>query len=349
MLRRRLVPPPAAAVSTLYAFYDLSVAPITFDFLWFLAGADLARRERGLAQIHVVIVPGPHHGLRAEDEDYEMIVDASARGWRVNNILVPACGFLPTVAGVTIAGSRAHAAYVRSAMARHVYPAGFELSAPTYHHPSESLYAAKEHGSEVAVLRAPEAARRAANQWLSTHAGERRAIVITLRNYDYMPARNSNLAAWVEFAKGLDRRIYVPIIVPDVDQTLAGLPAEVGEFSVCAEATWNLGLRLALYEGAYLNLGVNGGPMGLCQLSRFTRYVTFKIVMPGVPQTSEAFLRSLGFTVGESFPFASPYQKLLWHESDDLEVIRREFAAMVARIDSVADAAVEQRNSVSVG
>src|SRR5947209_20064825 len=49
---------------TLYAFYDLGVAPITFDFLWFLVGAELERQRRGLPAIHVVIVPGLHQRLR---------------------------------------------------------------------------------------------------------------------------------------------------------------------------------------------------------------------------------------------------------------------------------------------
>src|SRR6185312_591726 len=39
----------------LYAFYDLAVAPLTFDFLWFLVGAELRRRRDGLAAIEVVI------------------------------------------------------------------------------------------------------------------------------------------------------------------------------------------------------------------------------------------------------------------------------------------------------
>ena len=73
-LPRRLhalaVPKPADAARTLFAFYDLQVSPITFDFLWFLVGADLERRRRGLDAVHVVIVPGRAAGLRREREDY---------------------------------------------------------------------------------------------------------------------------------------------------------------------------------------------------------------------------------------------------------------------------------------
>ncbi len=334
--QRRLIALPADSPDTLYALYDLAVAPITFDFLWFLAGADLARRQGGLAKVHVVVVPSPTQGACAEDEAYEAVVDTAARQWRVHNILVPACSLLPSATGLTVAGSRAHAAYIRSAMAYHVYPAIYEPAMPTYHHPSECLRAAKEQGAEIAVLRAPEGALRAVDRWLTTHAGGRRPVVITLRHYGYMPARNSNLAAWVAFARGLDSSVYAPIFVPDLDQTLDSQPGELASFPVCAEACWNLGLRMALYERAYLNLGVNSGPMGLCWLNQRTRYISFKMLTAGVPQASETFNRWLGFEIGQSLPFATPFQRWLWHEGDDLAVIKREFAAMVARIEAGA-------------
>src|SRR5258706_6792502 len=78
----------------LYAFYDLGVAPIPFDFLWFLVGADLERRRLGLRAVHAVIVPGLHQGLRKENPELEDCLDPSARWARVNAVLVPACAFL---------------------------------------------------------------------------------------------------------------------------------------------------------------------------------------------------------------------------------------------------------------
>ena len=85
----------------LFAFYDLKVAPVTFDFLWFLAAANLERRRRGLNSVHVVIVPGPHNGVREETDDYNAIVDAQTRHARIYNILVQACRVLPSCSGLT--------------------------------------------------------------------------------------------------------------------------------------------------------------------------------------------------------------------------------------------------------
>ena len=88
---------------------------------------------------------------------------------------------------------------------------------------------------------------------------------------------------------------------------------------------------MALYERAYLNLGVNSGPMGLCWLNARSRDLTFKIIT-AAPQTTKASMRHYGFEIGKSLPFATPYQRWVW-ENDDLDVIEREFAAMAARID----------------
>ena len=79
---------------------------------------------------------------------------------------------------------------------------------------------------------------------------------------------------------------------------------------MCSEAAINLGLRMALYERAYVNLGVNNGPMGLCWLNDRTRYVTFKMLTDAVPQTTPEYMRHLGYEIGEQLPGAKPWQQI---------------------------------------
>src|SRR5271169_3129929 len=86
-----------APSDVLYAFYDLGVAPITFDFLWFLVGAELERRRRELTSVHAVIVPGPRRGLRKEPPELERALDVTTRRARIFNMLVPACTLLPSL------------------------------------------------------------------------------------------------------------------------------------------------------------------------------------------------------------------------------------------------------------
>ena len=338
-LRRALAGqrPASAAVAgsggLLYAFYDLAVAPVTFDFLWFLIGADLERRRRGLAAVHVVIVPGALGGLRRENPEYESRVTAAARLARIDSILVPASGLLASVSGVTVASTREQAEQLANAAPSSVFPGRYEPALPIYPGPQEPLRAAREHGDRVALLRASDIDLERVDSWLAAQGCTGRVIAITLRNYGYTPERNSNMAAWAELARRLDRRRYWPVFVPDAEQCLDDTPPELNEFPVFNEAALVLGLRMALYQRAHLNLGVNNGPMGLCWLNERTRYITFKILSNAAPNTSAEYMRLLGFEIGASLPFATPWQAWVW-EDDDLAVIERAASAMLDRLDA---------------
>jgi hypothetical protein len=332
-LRRSLAVELPHAHDVLFAFYDLKVAPVTFDFLWFLAAADLQRRRSGLKSIHVVIVPGPHDGVRRERDDYDVVVNPQTRQARIHNVLVQACRVLPSCRGLTVATSRREAVFMRSFVARHVLPADYEPALPVFAGPHSCLEAARNGESGIACLRAPAEELRIVDAWAKAHVGLRRVVTITLRRYGYMPARNSNLPAWVAFARGLDASRYCPVFVPDTNDTIEGLPAELRDFTVFPEAAWNIALRMALYERALLNLGVNNGPMGLAWLNARVCYATLKIETADVPQSSLGFIRSFGFEPGKSLPFATPLQEWVW-EDDTEKAITEAFRRLTERIEA---------------
>jgi hypothetical protein len=326
------------SADVLHAFYDLGVAPVSFDFLWFLVGADLERRRRGLASVHAVIVPGLRGGLRRETAELESALDATARRARIFTILVPACTLLPSLSGVTVAGSRTQAEGLVKATGGSVFPARYEPALPLYPGPQEPLRAAREEGARIAVLRAPAADLRSVDAWLAANGCDGRVVSITLRSYGYVPDRNSNIAAWAAFARGLPGSRFSVVIVPDSEQCFTGVPAELDGLPIFSEAALALGLRMALYERAYLNLGVNNGPMGLCWLNERTRYLTFKILNDRVLQTTAEYMEFLGFATGRSLPFATEWQRWVWAE-DDLPIITDAFEEMAARIDRAQPAA----------
>jgi len=318
----------------LYAFYDLSVAPVTFDFLWFLAGAELERRRRDLRAVHVAIVPGRYDGLRRETPEYEARISPAARRSRIAAMLVPACAFLPTLSGITVASSREQAAQLVD-RAGAVFPQRYEPALPRYPGPQEPLRAAREEGARIGVLRARDQDSRVIDEWLARRGCSGDVVTITLRSYDHTPERNSNIAAWAAFARGLDPARFSVVFVPDTAQCLEPASEILRGFPVFGEAALVLGLRMALYERAYLNLGVNNGPMGLCWLNERSRYITFKILSEAAPNTSADYMRFLGFEIGRSLPFATSWQQWVWAE-DELPVIEQAFAEMVRRIDGQA-------------
>jgi hypothetical protein len=332
-LRRRTEA--ADAAETLYAFFDTKVEPITFDALWFILGAEFERRRLGLKAVHFTIVPGPYQGVRREDPDYEEVIDAAARRWRLTYLVAPLFTLLSSATGHTMASSRRQAAEIRS-RARHVYPPSYEPVLPIAHRSSEVMAAADRDPVPV-FLQGDPSSRAYVARWLKPRACRRKLVTVTLRQYGYMPDRNSNLQAWADFARRLDPALYFPVLLLDTEALLDPLPPAITGLAVFAEAAWNVGLRMALYEASYLCLGVNNGPMALCWLSTSVRYLTFKMLTPSVPQSSEPFLRLRGFAPDGSLSFAGPFQRWVW-EDDNLEVIEREFAAMANRIDRGDDA-----------
>jgi hypothetical protein len=332
VFRRTFLDATPIASNTLYAFYDLKVEPITFDFLWFLAGADLARRVNGLMRVHVVIVPGPEDGVREEDPAYEAVVDRDARRWRILNILVNSTALLPTCSGFTLAGSRKEAAGILSAAGGMHYPSSYESIMPSAHHPNDCLIPSRTGVRPIGVLRATPQGLRYVDQFIANFSEGRRLITITIRDYAYGGDRNSMLSAWSTFAKGLNPAVWWPVFVLDTERTLDPIPAVIAGFRMLPEASWNVSLRMALYQRAWLNLGVNNGPMALSWLNDQSRYLTFKMATPTVSQTTVAFNRSRGFEPDESLPFATVFQRWVW-EDDTVDVIQREFQEMVGRIE----------------
>lgn len=320
---RRQIDHPTVDRDTLYAFFDLQVAPISYDASIFAAAADLTRRRMGLSRIHFVIVPGIKNGLKEERKAYEAILDISARFWRLHNIVLPVFMLVPSFSGLSILPSRNLADQMRAAASDLIYPLHYEPGLPVAHWHSEILTEDQTHG-EIGVLRSSPQGLRYVDRWLASRLAGRRLVTITIRDYDFMPARNSNVDAWASFAQRLDTTKYLPIFVLDTERTLDPIPASLSGFEIFREAAWNVGLRMALYETSYVNLGVNNGPSFMCALNSKTRILIFKIVTPGVPQTTEELISKLGYKIGGQLPYATRYQRMIW-EDDTLNIIEREF------------------------
>lgn len=325
-------PAGAGDARTLYFFFDLQLCPLAYDIATYLAAAELERRRRGLDSVHVVFVPGRGDGLRLELPAYDAAVDAEARRWRLHNLVLPVTGLLPSCSGYTLCGSRAEAESLFRDRARHVYPAAWRPSLPVAPL-ARTVRDAARAGTEVfPLLKAPPHALRFADRYLAAQAGGRKPVVITLRQYAYTPGRNSDIAAWSAFADGVDAAQYAVIFVLDTDKSLDPPPEVLGRHAVLQAASWNVHLRMAIYERAFLNLAVVHGPMELCWYNESCRYLLFCPVNTA-PLTDEDVLEREGFEIGKPLPFARHWQRWIW-ETDEAPTIAREFERMVVDLEA---------------
>jgi hypothetical protein len=315
---------------TLALFYDLDIASLTFDIVDYVMLAELERRRLRLDAVHVVIVPGRSGLLRQEAAHFDAVVNWDARWWRLYNLVIPMFALFPTVAGYTICSDRRHATMVRLLFPRAVHPPGYWPAFPIVPVRRLVFGAAREGRPVFPGVRIPDQALKFVDEWLAARAGGRKPVVISLRQYGYMPSRNSNVSAWVAFARRLDRSRYAPLFVQDVSAAMAATPPELEEFLVFREAPFNMILRGALYERAWLNICQAHGPTELMWYNERCRYAIF-LTVGSSPETEAETLRGYGIEPGESPPFATPLQRWVW-SADDLDAIERTFAEMEAAI-----------------
>lgn len=328
----------------LFLFYDLDVSPVTYDFCWALAIAELRRISLGLQRIHLVIVPGRYHGLRPESQTYESIVDVPARFWRKNSMLTPLSELLPSCTAVSVCATRDEAAHLFDQHAGYVYPDGYNPTCPIPHTIAHGLV----QTPRIMSFQATTQALKYVQQWLSVKAKQRKVIVITLRQYDHECERNSNIPEWLRFIASLDEDQYFPVIVPDSEQAMAQTEDFFVPYDCFLPACWHINLRAALYELAYVNLGVNNGPFALCWFNANCRYLMFKLAPSSHRLQAEFTLRQYGFQLQQSLPFANRYQRWVWRD-DTYPNIKTAFEELCAAIESSAISSVSEGTDTVFG
>lgn len=312
----------------LYAFYDLQVAPATFDIVKFLVLAEKKRLELGCGSLCVVIVPsGLGGGFRKRDlEIYQSYgdYDIGYMEWRLRNILVPCCWLMPSCKSVMLCGDRNEAQRLMQGLVGYLYPEEYTVLRPVGRFLDYYIHHAK---GELPSLGATAQARVYVSKWLKERALGRKVITINLRETVYESDRDSNLEAWKRFHLSLDKGKYLPLMIRDIEKAY-----ELTELATFPEIPWNVELRLALYELSYLNMFVTGGHAGLALFDRKVNLLVFKIITNTCGSTKEKFLRRQGYEMGGQWKHATPLQRWVWEE-DTFEVIQREFRDMCQKIE----------------
>lgn len=268
------------------AFYDLSVSPYSYDFVQFLAVA------KGLGCTHTVFVPG--------ERAYQKCSPAEQK-YRMQNLLLP----LAKLAGdVTICNTRDEAREEGQA----TYPFGYTVDNPTHGHMLGQLLKA----GRARWLKASKEANSTVREFLDGRV----IATITIRESKIKPLRNSNIREWIKVGRWLMESGYYPVFIPDTDNQ----ETDFG-YDSYPLASRDVDVRLALYDHAQLNLGINNGPMSLCWGTK-TPYLIFKMHGESYPETSEAFLKANGLHVGSQFPWAGKNQRIVWEDDTAENIIR---------------------------
>lgn len=308
------------------AVYDLNSNTRTFDFAFFLVGAECFARLNGHDGFHLLIVQHDPTVRSARNDEYAR-ANPDTQRWRLENILQPLINLCPAcVSHAYLPMSDDVRARLAGAC---VYPAGYDGNdIPGLDH--GDVCALANRLDRFTGLRASPLAGTLIDRWRTSHGIRRDMVTITLREYPYDAARNSNVPEWTRFARSLRAEGYEPVFVPDNYRLFD--PTDYGGCLAFREAALHLDLRAALYERALLNFFVPNGPTALALLNRQVNYVEMKMLVPGSRDSSDGALRERGTAIGQRHYFSVPaeaYQVLSWLD-DVHDNMRHEFDLFLA-------------------
>lgn len=286
-------------MTTLTAFLDLAVCPVSFDSVIFIAQAEAERKKVGADRLHVCLF-----GEIRKKPQY----DEAEAEWRLWNIVVPAVHLFGGTISVT-PGRSWHRAYGEMIPGDYFWPPRWEfqqhdMTMGTRRHLVGGLIKRHAAGEKIPMPKASAHARRkVAERW-----AHRRLVTMTRRR-TYLPERNSLDEEWQAAAAYIEARGFTVLPINDTDVALA---AGVGF------AELNLDLRMALYEAASFNVVANCGPASLLWLSDRPYAMTDAAA---IPEEWGGLFVEQGLPIGANWPWALPHQTLLYGRSGSKEII----------------------------
>ncbi len=139
-----------------------------------------------------------------------------------------------------------------------------------------------------------------------------RPYVITLREADHWPSRNSKVGEWIKFAKTLDRRVIFVRDTAKAYETISG-------FETCPEASIDIHKRLALYQKATMNFSVCNGPIILAGFTKFIPYIYLITPVDYMGYSEEWQRESVGMDPDGQYPWHNPKTQRVVRSDDDFE------------------------------
>lgn len=300
--------------------YDLNSQPITFDFAYFLVGAEVFAKQNGKSKLFIWFVPRDEAAFDSADSEYLNIVDQASQNWRFNNILIPLARMHAACSGYGILSEGFHLEkLVNNDL---IYPQKYSRRLSPVMNYQEIMRSISL--SSFRGFQAPVQAKRYINSWKNYSKISSPIVSITLRNYGYDPSRNSNIKEWVKFADWLSRRGYTPVFIPDVDacwQPDDGL----GSHLVFTDACWNLEIRMAFYNSCFLSFFYSNGVGALAQLNKNIRCIAMNPIIEDSLWAYGDRDTHYGLKPDQRrYDFAEAFQWFSW-KRDSFENIKSEF------------------------
>lgn len=283
-------------MKTLKIIYDLKQAPLTFDFLCFLALAECLRQHIRYDRISLTIL---YDGFRLSNER-ELSTTQDEKLWRIHGLLLQCVSVCPTVKELVVTDQVPDKKFD--------YPLGYPNTVTPYN-PKQLIEPFKLGTKPNECFKAPPFAHESAPQ---------ADVALTIRSARNIPQRNVDLDDWKAFHTYLRDRGLSVAVIPDQEDPSTYSYDWDGD--VYVPAAFDMRHRLAVYEGAKLNIGSCHGPFTVLFYMK-SPYLMFDHLRGGVfsPEFHEG---AYGFPVGEQHAWSKDNQIITWEDSTIDNLIR---------------------------
>lgn len=276
------------------AFYDFGISPYSYDFVSFLMCA------KSFGCDEVVFVPGKRM-VKLEDGTFQEFQKCSPeeQEYRLKHLLIP------LVSKYVIAKDRAHAKHLWHA---DCFPPGYTVDKPLMAH-------TLRHVLHCGKLYPLSAKKELKEEVKALGIGEN-TVTITIRHNSINPKRNSNIPEWIKAAHWLKDKGYEPVFIPDTEDVYERFE----DFRTLPQAALDVQFRIAVYDSAMLNIGINTGPMTLCLYSK-RPMLYFKALGETFETSAEFWIKWCGLQPGQQPPWFNDRQRIIWEANDDHETL----------------------------
>jgi hypothetical protein len=255
----------------LFAVYDLNTQLPGYNLVQFLLCVEHYCIKNGYKSFTLVVIPKELNSaleekVLGESNDPDTNNHHSISFLSTLAILSPSCdGFL------SFGTRQAARKFIANA---NVFPEGFGLSVANKFDAKLTQILVEE--GTFCQFSSPNHIAALMSQWRPLNYEDAQIITITLRQSKIDPAGNSNISAWIRFAEYVQTLGYEPVIIPDDDQSFGGNDLFLKFIEVGIAATNNIGIRLHLYQKAFVNFYVPNGPELLAVYSTNINYICMK-------------------------------------------------------------------------
>jgi hypothetical protein len=305
-------------MASINAFYDLRVAPLTFDFLTYLQILQVHLIRSGTATADLCLIASEYRRASWIEKSYAQ--DSGYEDRKLLNCILTVAALSPFVRDVLL-----HRGGYRLATNNHSYPLGFDPETVQGHSPIAMLPctngALARAWSEAGRPKLGNVVRPTARaERLASETAGSKYVTLSLRTTPHNHSRNTPLPLFYELYSRLslafpDIRF---IVIPDQDDYFFAKTAWQYPWELDLGACFDFDLRVAFYKNAVLNIGWTGGITSVLWYSDFP-YVYFGQWNESNPISSRDFFNRKGPAIGDQLPWSiSGTQWLDWTEASEL-------------------------------